>query len=39
MAKVFGNAGEVILNGLKGYVQEVSEQELPPAGELVRHDR
>ncbi len=24
MAKVFGNAGEVILNGLKGYVQEVT---------------
>jgi 3-methyl-2-oxobutanoate hydroxymethyltransferase len=29
MAKVFGNAGEVILNGLKGYVQEVSDQTFP----------
>jgi len=29
MAKVFGNAGEVILNGLKQYVQEVSEQTFP----------
>jgi len=29
MAKVFGNAGEVILNGLKGYVQEVSNREFP----------
>jgi 3-methyl-2-oxobutanoate hydroxymethyltransferase len=29
MAKVFGNAGEVILNGLKGYVQEVSEHTFP----------
>ena len=29
MAKVFGNAGEVILNGLKGYVQEVSSQTFP----------
>jgi len=29
MAKVFGNAGEVILNGLKGYVQEVSEKTFP----------
>ncbi len=29
MAKVFGNAGEVILNGLKGYVQEVSEHVFP----------
>ncbi len=35
MAKVFGNAGEVILNGLKGYVQEVTDQDLPAAGELV----
>ena len=29
MAKVFGNAGEVILNGLKGYVQEVSDHAFP----------
>jgi 3-methyl-2-oxobutanoate hydroxymethyltransferase len=29
MAKVFGNAGEVILNGLKGYVQEVSDKSFP----------
>lgn len=29
MAKVFGNAGEVILNGLKQYVQEVTEQAFP----------
>jgi 3-methyl-2-oxobutanoate hydroxymethyltransferase len=29
MAKVFGNAGEVILNGLKGYVQEVSDHSFP----------
>jgi len=29
MAKVFGNAGEVILNGLKQYVQEVSESTFP----------
>lgn len=29
MAKVFGNAGEVILNGLKQYVQEVSQGEFP----------
>jgi len=29
MAKVFGNAGEVILNGLKQYVQEVSDQSFP----------
>ncbi len=29
MAKVFGNAGEVILNGLKGYVQEVSDKTFP----------
>jgi len=29
MAKVFGNAGEVILNGLKGYVKEVINQEFP----------
>lgn len=29
MAKVFGNAGEVILNGLKEYVQEVSEHTFP----------
>jgi 3-methyl-2-oxobutanoate hydroxymethyltransferase len=29
MAKVFGNAGEVILNGLKQYVQEVSDQTFP----------
>lgn len=29
MAKVFGNAGEVILNGLKQYVQEVSEKAFP----------
>jgi len=29
MAKVYGNAGEVILNGLKQYVQEVSTTEFP----------
>jgi 3-methyl-2-oxobutanoate hydroxymethyltransferase len=29
MAKVYGNAGEVILNGLKGYVQEVSDKSFP----------
>ena len=27
--KVYGNAGEVILNGLKQYVQEVSTTEFP----------
>jgi len=31
MAKVFGNAGEVILNGLKGYVKEVSDKTFPAA--------
>jgi 3-methyl-2-oxobutanoate hydroxymethyltransferase len=29
MAKVFGNAGEVILNGLRGYVSEVTAKEFP----------
>jgi 3-methyl-2-oxobutanoate hydroxymethyltransferase len=29
MAKVFGNAGEVILNGLKGYVDEVTNKTFP----------
>jgi ketopantoate hydroxymethyltransferase len=29
MAKVFGNAGEVILNGLTQYVQEVSQKTFP----------
>ncbi len=29
MAKMFGNAGEIILNGLKQYVQEVSEKTFP----------
>ena len=29
MAKVFGNAGEVILNGVKSYVQEVTEKSFP----------
>ncbi len=29
MAKVFGNAGEVILNGLKQYVKEVQNLEFP----------
>ena len=29
MAKVFGNAGEVILNGLKQYVEEVSQKTFP----------
>ncbi|NDJ77618.1 MAG: 3-methyl-2-oxobutanoate hydroxymethyltransferase [Chloroflexi bacterium] len=29
MAKVFGNAGEVILNGLKQYVTEVSDKTFP----------
>ena len=31
MAKVFGNAGEVILNGLKQYVAEVQSREFPSA--------
>jgi len=29
MAKVFGNAGEVILNGLTAYVNEVRDQTFP----------
>jgi 3-methyl-2-oxobutanoate hydroxymethyltransferase len=29
MAKVFGNAGEVILNGLKQYAQEVRDKSFP----------
>ncbi|MCK4898537.1 MAG: 3-methyl-2-oxobutanoate hydroxymethyltransferase [Anaerolineales bacterium] len=29
MAKVFGNAGEVILDGIKGYVAEVSDKSFP----------
>jgi 3-methyl-2-oxobutanoate hydroxymethyltransferase len=29
MAKVFGNAGEVILNGLQGYVKEVTDKTFP----------
>ncbi len=29
MAKVFGNAGEVILNGLKNYVEEVTNKSFP----------
>lgn len=29
MAKVFGNAGEVILNGIKQYVQEVGDKTFP----------
>ena len=29
MAKVFGNAGEVILNGLKQYIQEVGDKSFP----------
>jgi 3-methyl-2-oxobutanoate hydroxymethyltransferase len=29
MAKMFGNAGEVILNGLKEYVQEVGDKSFP----------
>jgi 3-methyl-2-oxobutanoate hydroxymethyltransferase len=29
MAKVYGNAGEVILEGLKGYVREVGEKTFP----------
>jgi 3-methyl-2-oxobutanoate hydroxymethyltransferase len=29
MAKVYGNAGEVILNGLKGYVTEVGDKTFP----------
>jgi 3-methyl-2-oxobutanoate hydroxymethyltransferase len=29
MAKVFGNAGEVILNGVKDYVKEVTEKSFP----------
>jgi 3-methyl-2-oxobutanoate hydroxymethyltransferase len=31
MAKVYGNAGEVIVNGLKRYVAEVKEVEFPEA--------
>ncbi len=31
MAKVFGNAGEVILNGLKRYVAEVQSRQFPSA--------
>ena len=31
MAKVFGNAGEVILNGLKQYVEEVQNKQFPTA--------
>ncbi len=37
MAKAFGNAGEVILNGLKQYAQEVTAKDVPSAGELVRY--
>jgi ketopantoate hydroxymethyltransferase len=29
MAKVYGNAGEVLLNGLKKYVEEVATEEFP----------
>jgi 3-methyl-2-oxobutanoate hydroxymethyltransferase len=29
MAKIYGNAGEVILNGLKDYVQEVTDRQFP----------
>lgn len=29
MAKVYGNAGEIILNGIKGYVNEVSKKIFP----------
>jgi ketopantoate hydroxymethyltransferase len=29
MAKVFGNAGEVILNGLKQYASEVTSKAFP----------
>lgn len=29
MAKVYGNAGQVILDGLKGYVKEVTSGEFP----------
>jgi 3-methyl-2-oxobutanoate hydroxymethyltransferase len=29
MAKVYGNAGEVILNGLQQYVKEVTSKEFP----------
>jgi 3-methyl-2-oxobutanoate hydroxymethyltransferase len=31
MAKVYGNAGEVILNGLKQYVAEVTDRQFPQA--------
>jgi 3-methyl-2-oxobutanoate hydroxymethyltransferase len=31
MAKVYGNAGEVILNGLKQYVAEVTQRQFPQA--------
>jgi 3-methyl-2-oxobutanoate hydroxymethyltransferase len=39
MAKVFGNAGEVILNGLKAYVSEVKSTTFPLPRELVWHGR
>jgi ketopantoate hydroxymethyltransferase len=29
MAKVFGNAGELILNGLKSYAEEVVSKKFP----------
>ena len=29
MAKVYGNAGEVLLNGLKQYVEEVKNKQFP----------
>ena len=38
MAKVYGNAGEVILDGLKQYVQEVTEQEFPEPENVFRHE-
>jgi ketopantoate hydroxymethyltransferase len=31
MAKVYGNAGEVILNGLRQYVAEVTTRQFPQA--------
>jgi 3-methyl-2-oxobutanoate hydroxymethyltransferase len=39
MAKVFGNAGEVILNGLKQYAEEVTNKSFPqPENYFTMHD-
>jgi 3-methyl-2-oxobutanoate hydroxymethyltransferase len=39
MAKVFGEAGKVILDGAKPICQRGQRAELPAAGKLVRHAR